>query len=402
MTSTLEAEVADETALRERRAEVEQALAEVQQRETDLEQETAAEAPALARAQETWYRLSSLRERFRGTGGLAAERVRHLAEEAEEQRSGPDPDELEAQARQVRDEEREILAAVERDREALALAVDRPAGGRGRARAGAAPRRRRRPGCRRPPGGAGPPGRPGRRRPQQGGGRRGRDRPARAGAGGDRRPGGARPGRVHRAGDPGGRPGRRRAQPRLRARAGVQPAGRGRGPGRASCAPRSATPSASGPPRSPARRRSSSGWPARTAPARCWPPPTGSAACWARWLRCSACESGYETAIAAALGAAADAVAVVDVGSAVDAIRLLKDDDAGRAGLLVGSPSTPYDEARAPQRRCPPGARRALDLVTAPDELRPHRGAAARRDGRGRGAAARPARSSRQHPRWSR
>ena len=29
-------------------------------------------------------------------------------------------------------------------------------------------------------------------------------------------------------------------------------------------------------------------------------------------------------------------VAVVDVGSAVDAIRLLKDDDAGRAGLLVG------------------------------------------------------------------
>jgi chromosome segregation protein len=81
-------------------------------------------------------------------------------------------------------------------------------------------------------------------------------------------------------------------------------------------------------------------------------------------------QSGYETAIAAALGAAADAVAVVDVGSAVDAIRLLKDDDAGRAGLLVGSPSTPYDEARA-RTEIPPGARRALDLVTAPDELRP-------------------------------
>ena len=69
-------------------------------------------------------------------------------------------------------------------------------------------------------------------------------------------------------------------------------------------------------------------------------------------------ESGYETAIAAALGAAADAVAVVDVGSAVDAIRLLKDDDAGRAGLLVGSPATPYDEQRrrAPSSRPGPAA----------------------------------------------
>src|SRR5687767_1698697 len=44
LTSTLEAEVADETALRERRATVERALADVQQRETELEQETAAEA----------------------------------------------------------------------------------------------------------------------------------------------------------------------------------------------------------------------------------------------------------------------------------------------------------------------------------------------------------------------
>ncbi len=47
--------------------------------------------------------------------------------------------------------------------------------------------------------------------------------------------------------------------------------------------------------------------------------------------------AGYEAAVAAALGAAADAVAVADVDAAVDAIRLLKDDDGGRAPLLVGS-----------------------------------------------------------------
>src|SRR6476469_5561687 len=123
LTATLEAEVADETALRARRAEVEAALAEASERETQLEQSHAAEAPTLARAQETWYRLSSLRERFRGTGSLAAERVRHLAGEPEDQRTGRDPDQLEADAEQVRAEEREIEAAVVRDRESLAAAV---------------------------------------------------------------------------------------------------------------------------------------------------------------------------------------------------------------------------------------------------------------------------------------
>ncbi|HVD29926.1 MAG TPA: AAA family ATPase, partial [Mycobacteriales bacterium] len=123
LTATLEAEVADETALRARRAEVEAALAAAAERETALEQAAAVEAPALTRAQETWYRLSSLRERFRGTGSLAAERVRHLAGEPEDQRAGRDPDRLEADAEQVRAEEREIEATVVRDREALADAV---------------------------------------------------------------------------------------------------------------------------------------------------------------------------------------------------------------------------------------------------------------------------------------
>ena len=86
MTATLEAEVADETALRARRAEVEAALAAAQEREVQIEATAAEEASTLNRAQETWYRLSSLRERFRGTGTLATERVRHLAAEPEDER----------------------------------------------------------------------------------------------------------------------------------------------------------------------------------------------------------------------------------------------------------------------------------------------------------------------------
>ncbi|MDQ1625448.1 MAG: chromosome segregation protein, partial [Actinomycetota bacterium] len=82
-------------------------------------------------------------------------------------------------------------------------------------------------------------------------------------------------------------------------------------------------------------------------------------------------EPGYETAVAAALGRAADAVAVTDVSAAVDAIRLLKSDDAGRAGLLVASTAGGADPAAALPADLPAGARPALDLLTAPDDLAP-------------------------------
>ncbi|MDQ1704973.1 MAG: chromosome segregation protein, partial [Frankiaceae bacterium] len=121
--STLEAEVADETALLARRAEVEQALASAQEREIALEAAVAAETPRLSRAQETWYRLAGLRERFRGTASLAAERRRHAGEAEEEQRSGRDPDALEAEADQVRAEWQMIAAQLDADRQALGAAT---------------------------------------------------------------------------------------------------------------------------------------------------------------------------------------------------------------------------------------------------------------------------------------
>jgi chromosome segregation protein len=77
--------------------------------------------------------------------------------------------------------------------------------------------------------------------------------------------------------------------------------------------------------------------------------------------------TGYETAIAGALGSAADAVAVEHVDAAVDAIAHLKADDLGRAGILLGGAQV--DESAWPG--LPVGAVYATDVVEAPAELRP-------------------------------
>ena len=122
--TALEQELADETVLMERRAELEAAIEEARQAEAALEAALREDLPALAKAQETWFALSGLRERLKGTAGLAAERVRNAAETADEQAStGRDPDQLEAEAERVRAQEREIAAEVERNRAGLEEAV---------------------------------------------------------------------------------------------------------------------------------------------------------------------------------------------------------------------------------------------------------------------------------------
>jgi len=100
----LERERADETALRERRDVVEAELGRIHQREHELETAVGEEAPRVTAAQETWYRLSSLRERFRGLEGLARERSRNLHEDVAAARTGPDPDDLAVEAQAVRAE----------------------------------------------------------------------------------------------------------------------------------------------------------------------------------------------------------------------------------------------------------------------------------------------------------
>jgi chromosome segregation protein len=121
--STLQQEVADEEAVRARREEVEAALGAARAREAALEATLAESAPLLARAQDVWFRLSALEERFRGTASLAAERARHLSASPEEVRPGRDPEAIEAEAAEVREEERRLQGALEVARQTLAEAV---------------------------------------------------------------------------------------------------------------------------------------------------------------------------------------------------------------------------------------------------------------------------------------
>jgi chromosome segregation protein len=123
--SVMAAELRDEEELRGRRTAVESSLAAATARETELEAALAADAPSLARAQETYYRLSSLRERFRGTAELADERHRNLSADIEaEARPGRSAEDLEAEAAGVRAEEVTVSAALAADRSRLAEAED--------------------------------------------------------------------------------------------------------------------------------------------------------------------------------------------------------------------------------------------------------------------------------------
>jgi len=124
MSKTLELEVADENALRERRTAVENDLDAVRRREESLDAQAAYEGPLLLAAQETFYNLNSLREKFRGTQSLAQERSRFLNEEAEEARtSGRDPESLDAEARTLRSEETQLRADVLSAQQQLAQAT---------------------------------------------------------------------------------------------------------------------------------------------------------------------------------------------------------------------------------------------------------------------------------------
>ncbi|SEO89779.1 chromosome segregation protein SMC [Trujillonella endophytica] len=119
----LDRDVADETAARERRAVVEAELAAVAGRESALERGLAANAPLLGGAQDTWYRLSALGERFRAVAALAGERHRHLSAPQAAASGGRDPDQLEAEADRIAAAEAELAEGLAAERGRLATAV---------------------------------------------------------------------------------------------------------------------------------------------------------------------------------------------------------------------------------------------------------------------------------------
>ncbi|MSW43186.1 MAG: AAA family ATPase, partial [Actinobacteria bacterium] len=122
MREALAAEVADETALRDRQGQVDALLAGLRAQEVEAEAAVELDAPRVANAQNTWFALSGLRERFNGLVQVGAERTRHLQPEPEEESSGRDPEQIEAEARTLREQEFELGREVEVARGALSEA----------------------------------------------------------------------------------------------------------------------------------------------------------------------------------------------------------------------------------------------------------------------------------------
>ncbi|SHG07995.1 chromosome segregation protein SMC [Streptoalloteichus hindustanus] len=371
---------ADEAAARARRGEVERALQLGQAEQNALEEQVAADAPRLAGAQDTWYRLSALEERLRGTVRLAAERARHLSAEVEQPRGGRDPDQLDAEAELAAGQEAELAEGVAVAREALAEAAETRAeleeSLKAAERAHLAAVRAvadRREGLARLSGQV-----DALRSKTEAGAEEIERMSAALAEAADR----AERARLEHeeasaastAEDEGGLDlDERRAaadEAHRQARARVE---------ELVAAERAAEKEiASWRARVDAlslglTRRDGAG--ALLAAGARLPGLLGSVAA------LLTVEPGAEVALAAALGAIADAVAVADPDAALAALELLKADDAGRAGLLVGADTAGVDAAADSARRAgwpalPAGARWAVDLVRAPRELRPALGRA--------------------------
>ncbi|MEU4948366.1 AAA family ATPase [Streptomyces lavendulae] len=124
----LDAEIADEAALKERKESAERDLAGALRQEAALEESVRRLAPRLQRAQQTWHELSQLAERVRGTESLALARVKSASAPVEDERRGRDPEELEREAARIREQEAELTVALEAAERALEDTAEHRAG----------------------------------------------------------------------------------------------------------------------------------------------------------------------------------------------------------------------------------------------------------------------------------
>ncbi len=118
--AALERDETDEAAAQARRAGLEHNLALARQREAELDGDEQQHAPRLAAAQETWFALSALAERLRGVASLAQERHAHLVAQPAAARPGRDPADLELEAEALREQETVLGERLETARERLA------------------------------------------------------------------------------------------------------------------------------------------------------------------------------------------------------------------------------------------------------------------------------------------
>lgn len=92
-------------------------LEELREHVDELEHRVAELGPRSEEAQQLWFRLSSLSERVTATGRIATDRA--SADDQSEDYRGPDPEDLEARAREAAEREEETTAAVEEAAERL-------------------------------------------------------------------------------------------------------------------------------------------------------------------------------------------------------------------------------------------------------------------------------------------
>ncbi|GAA3166840.1 AAA family ATPase [Streptomyces ramulosus] len=120
----LHAEIADEAALKQRKEAAEHRLRDARRQEAELEERLRTLTPRVQRAQQNWYELSRFAERVRGTVSLAEARVRSARQAPPEERRGRDPEDMEREAARIREQEAELTAAVEAASRALEDTVE--------------------------------------------------------------------------------------------------------------------------------------------------------------------------------------------------------------------------------------------------------------------------------------
>jgi chromosome segregation protein len=123
-TQALESELADEQAMTERRRALEQALESAREAELAAEEAVRQGVPRLTVAQETWYSLAALKERVATTLSIARERMRQAEDDPGELLFGRDPDELDREATRVAAQENELSSQLQERAQALQDATD--------------------------------------------------------------------------------------------------------------------------------------------------------------------------------------------------------------------------------------------------------------------------------------
>ncbi len=122
-TLALESDLADEAAMKTRRIALETALEQARRAEIEAEDTVRSGLPRLTAAQETWYSLAALKERVASTVSIARERVRNADADPGEVRTGRDPDQLDREAAAAAAQEHELSVQVAARTAALAAAT---------------------------------------------------------------------------------------------------------------------------------------------------------------------------------------------------------------------------------------------------------------------------------------